>query len=198
MKPLTDGQLAKFWEQVETRPSIAGTALALIASTGARPIEILGLTWEDWDGNDQIAVPTAKRRGADYRLLRLNPVAVRILRRHRAWYLSRIFATEQMIRTRPMFSRPGHERAISTRALRAMAKKIGRAMGYPGFHPYDLRHTMATRIVQQYGVADAQAILAHRSPKTTLRYAHAVPQRTTEASNLLLPPDTKHEDKQRA
>ncbi len=53
----------------------------------------------------------------------------------------------------------------------AAAKK---AAEIDGFRFHDLRHTRGTRILRATGnLKAAQRALAHRSIKTTLRYAHA-------------------------
>ena len=50
------------------------------------------------------------------------------------------------------------------------------------FRPYLLRHSFATR-VRRAGAdfADVQALLGHKSPKTTARYAEVVPEKLVTA-----------------
>lgn len=66
-----------------------------------------------------------------------------------------------------------------------------------GFRFHDLRHTRGTRILRHTGnLANAQRALAHRSIKTTLRYAHASDadvRRALDASESRTIPDAKPE-----
>ena len=65
-------------------------------------------------------------------------------------------------------------------------RKLCLRLGIEGVHPYTLRHTCATRIVEiTGGLAFAQAQLGHSRPTTTQRYAHYTPEMTDEAARAL-------------
>ena len=54
------------------------------------------------------------------------------------------------------------------------------------FRFHDLRHTVATRLVEKgIDLVVVQEILGHSKITTTQRYAHPVPQRKIEAINIL-------------
>ena len=54
------------------------------------------------------------------------------------------------------------------------------------FHPYLLRHSYAT-LLRRGGadIADIQALLGHRSPKTTQRYAMVIPEKLAVATQQM-------------
>ena len=54
------------------------------------------------------------------------------------------------------------------------------------FRFHDLRHTVATRLVEKgIDLVVVQEILGHSKLTTTQRYAHPVPQRKLDAINVL-------------
>ena len=54
------------------------------------------------------------------------------------------------------------------------------------FRFHDLRHTVATRLVENnIDLAVIQEILGHAHIETTMRYAHPVPKRKLEAIDVL-------------
>jgi integrase len=73
--------------------------------------------------------------------------------------------------------KPKPERKPGDRwTTRAYAVAIRRACikaGVPHWHPNQLRHNVATRIRQEYGLDEARTVLGHTSPAVTAVYAEA-------------------------
>jgi len=58
--------------------------------------------------------------------------------------------------------------------------------GIAGLRFHDLRHSFATRLAQASGnIVDVAHVLGHSTIVTTMRYAHAIPDRVAEAMNNL-------------
>jgi integrase len=54
---------------------------------------------------------------------------------------------------------------------------------------HDLRHTFATRLARESGnLVDVAHVLGHSQISTTMRYAHAIPDRVAEAMDNLARP----------
>ncbi|MBI4468779.1 MAG: site-specific integrase [Acidobacteria bacterium] len=59
---------------------------------------------------------------------------------------------------------------------------VCRAAGIHGLRFHDLRHTFATRLAAESGnIVDVAHVLGHSQISTTMRYAHALPNRVAEA-----------------
>ncbi|CAB5195113.1 XerC Integrase [uncultured Caudovirales phage] len=69
-------------------------------------------------------------------------------------------------------------KAVSTAAARA---------GVPAWHPHQLRHNLATEIAEKLGMAAAQKILRHTSPRTTEGYAKETIEGVLAIARLLHP-----------
>lgn len=69
--------------------------------------------------------------------------------------------------------------------LKNHSKSFGKA-NIKNFRFHDLRHTVATRLVEKgVDLVVVQEILGHSKLTTTQRYAHPVPQRKSEAIEIL-------------
>ena len=70
--------------------------------------------------------------------------------------------------------------------LKKSFKKVLEKANIKNFRFHDLRHTVATRLVEKgVDLVVVQEILGHSKLTTTQRYAHPVPQRKSEAINIL-------------
>ena len=63
---------------------------------------------------------------------------------------------------------------MSPRSVQEILKKAAKkAKITKRVHPHALRHSFATHLIEnQYSVSDAQALLGHKSPETTMIYCH--------------------------
>ena len=81
--------------------------------------------------------------------------------------------TDKLGRKQPA-RKKGERYPMTATVLRKPWADAKEAAGVEGFRFHDLRHTRGTRILRATGnLAAAKDALAHRSIKTTLRYAHA-------------------------
>jgi integrase len=66
---------------------------------------------------------------------------------------------------------------------------ICKAARITGLRFHDLRHTFATRLARQSGnIVDVAHVLGHSQISTTMRYAHAIPDRVAEAIDQMVRP----------
>jgi site-specific recombinase XerD len=78
------------------------------------------------------------------------------------------------------------ERPISTTYMANVLHMIGASAGIPGLHPHALRHTVATRMLEQTGdLRVVQVFLGHSRPETTAIYTKVRPAKLEEASRGL-------------
>ena len=170
--------------------------LTLAAMTGARRGQLLALRWSDVDleggslsiqrslvegPEGPMLVPTKTRRS--YRVA-LDAASVELLERHR----ERLNGGDQRFQDRFVFSvdaegeRPWLPNFVTKRFI-----KVRRAAGLGHFRLHDLRHFMATQMLDAgVPVPIVAARLCHARASTTLNvYAHAVPGGDRRAAETL-------------
>ncbi len=179
-KVLTKDQLQRLL--VEARGTRFELIFNLIANTGLRRGEALGLRWEavDLDAGEVKVETTLQatrnglqvREGAksakSRRRVRIAPEIVAWLKHHKAEQAAQRMAAHQWEDTGLVFTRPGG-RYVSPDAFSRDFRKARDAAGLPdGVHPHTLRHTVATLLldagVKIRAVAD---ILGHASVRIT-------------------------------
>ncbi len=143
----------------------------LLLLTGARPGELLGLTTAMIEKNGEIwrceLNEHKTRRHGKRRVLFFNPSAQQILRRYlQADQESRLFPIRG-----DTFSA-----AIKSACIRA---------GVPPFTPHALRHTTATRLVDEIGLEAARHLLGHSQVAMTTHYARIADKQAIEAAKRL-------------
>jgi integrase len=197
MRPPTPEQVAQLLEYV-ARDRALHLYLTLAATTGARRGQLLALRWIDVDlvggslsiqrslveGPDgPLLVPTKTRRS--YRVT-LDAASHELLRRH---YLAMSTdGGERGNENRFVFSsdeagtRPWSPNFVTKRFIR-----VRRAAGLDHFRLHDLRHFMATQMLDAgVPVPIVAARLCHTRASTTLNvYAHAVPGGDRSAAEAL-------------
>lgn len=73
-------------------------------------------------------------------------------------------------------SRRHEGRVVSKTWVRYAIRQVGAEVGLAELHPHQLRHTMATRLVEQdVHIRTIQELLGHRDLKTTMRYLRVRP-----------------------
>jgi integrase len=187
MRPPTPGQVAQLLEFVARDPALH-LYLTLAATTGARRGQLLALRWIDVDlvgGNLSIqrslvegpdgplVVPTKTRRS---HRVALDAASLDLLRRQR-WAASADGGVEGTDRWFIFSSDRGGSRPWSPNFVTKRFIKVRRATGLSHFRLHDLRHFMATQMLDAgVPVPVVAARLCHARASTTLNvYAHAVP-----------------------
>jgi integrase len=139
----------------------------LLASTGLRVSEALGLTWQDV----RFAERTLRVRGhgvettkGHRRVVPMGQALARTLARHRETLLAGAHD--------PVFPRPFTAQA----AVRLLAR-VAKRLGWPHTVVHDLRRTFAVHaLASGIPLARVQRWLGHRTPAMTLRYAQHAPE----------------------
>ena len=187
MRPPTPAEVARLLESVADDPPLE-LYLTLAATTGARRGQLLALRWTDVDlaagslsmqrsivegPQGPVLVPTKTRRS---HRVALDPASVERLRSHRERVTEE--NSDDTFEQRFVFcadaagARPWLPNFVTKRFIAAR-----RAAGLAHFRLHDLRHFMATEMLDAgVPVPIVAARLAHARASTTLNvYAHAVP-----------------------
>lgn len=164
---------------IEIRPDLyAFCEFAL--KTGWRKGEVMGLRWSDVDLGARTA--TTKIKGGDVVKRPLTQDMLVIIANQKK--VGPFVFTYIAARTKPEFidklgrkqpaRKKGDHYPMTAQVLSKPWAAAKKAAEIEGFRFHDLRHTRGTRILRATGnLKAAQRALAHRSIKTTLRYAHA-------------------------
>lgn len=148
--------------------------------TGWRKSEVMGLRWSDVDLGARTAGTRIKGGDVVRRPLTQDMLVI-IANQPR---VGPFVFTYKAARTKPGFTdklgrkqparKKGDRYPMTETVIRKPWAAALAAAGVEGFRFHDLRHTRGTRILRATGnLKAAQAALAHKSIKTTLRYAHA-------------------------
>lgn len=172
----------------------------LLAYSGARPSEVLGLTWEDIDmANATVSISKTRPTNRDPRLVEPTKTAksrrlvsipaelVEVLRQHRTVQMTRRLAVGAAWQdTNLVFAnRVGGPLYWSTISIAFRA--VLAAANVPPFRPYDLRHFHATYLLAQgIDLFDVSRRLGHATIAITANvYAHRVLQRDRAAADAI-------------
>ena len=185
LRPPTPTELALLLAHVGRSDPPLRLYLVLAATTGARRGQLLALRWGDVDlavgclriqrsvieGPDgPVLVPTKTRRS--YRVS-LDHASLGLLRTHHAELPAEAVGADRFVfAATPTAERPWHPNFVTKRFIGAR-----RGAGLPHFRLHDLRHFMATEMLDAgVPVPVVAARLAHARASTTLNfYSHAVP-----------------------
>jgi integrase len=194
MRPPTPIEVARLLGSVAESDAALHIYLTLAAMTGARRGQLLALRWVDVDlvagalsiqravveGPDgPVLVPTKTRRS--YRVA-LDEASLELLRAHHERLAGSDSEDRFIFAADPDGARPWMPNFITKRLIDAR-----RAAGLDHFRLHDLRHFMATQMLDAgVPVPIVAARLAHARASTTLNvYAHAVPGGDRIAAEML-------------
>jgi integrase len=143
--------------------------ILLALNTGMRRGEILKLRWGDVD-SDQIVVQGDTAKNKQSRVIPLNMEAKKVF--------SRWDSTGQYVF-------PGNGESPITTIKRSWAT-IRKAANLPALRFHDLRHTFATRLLQNGAdIRTVSSLLGHTDISITARYLHATDETKKKAVELL-------------
>jgi integrase len=132
--------------------------VVLLLDTGARHTEIANLEWRQVDMEDQ-AIRLWRPKVENECILYTTERAFRVLSRRQSDTSGQYVFTNTA----------GKKRGYASDAIR----KAFRRAGLPDCSINTLRHTHATRLIQNgMSIYEVKAILGHADIKTTMRYAH--------------------------
>ncbi len=162
------GDVLRQVEAEQSEPASVVPALRLLILTGARRGEVLGLRWADVDFEGHLLRLRDSKSGA--KVIRLNAPAPELLsrlERRGVW----VFPTEDG--SRPIW-------------LSSAWARIRRCAQLDDLRIHDLRHAFASVGVNAgMGLPVIGALLGHRKPGTTARYAHLAEDPIREASETI-------------
>lgn len=173
---ISEEQKRRLFELSEEKPRwfVCSCAAFIAANTSLRPVELLGLQWQDVDLSGRtVAVRRTKGRTAGVRTIPLNESAS-------AAFLRLYERCKTLGWTDPddwVF--PGNEtageltRARPARGWRTAWRSLTEAAGLRGLRFYDLRHQVITELCEK-GVPDrvVSEIAGHSSPEMLKTYTH--------------------------
>lgn len=207
----TPGELARFLHCAQDSPY--GPIWLLLALTGMRRGEALGLRWQDVDldaGNLHIAqtsvvvdnsmrVSSPKTR-AGRRVITLEPVMVDALREHRVRQHERRLALGLVWQDHGLVFASEVGTPILARNLYRQYAALVKKAGVPHISIHGIRHTVATLAISSgQDVRTIADLLGHsRTSITTDIYAHVMPHRKRELtkaiSEIVLSGQVTHQD----
>lgn len=144
-------------------------ALQLLLLTGARKSEILKARWEDLDlENRVLTVPVSKSGKPRY--IYLSEEAVDVFRQ-----INRMDGGDWIF--------PGRNLEKPVSDIYQFWNRTRCHLGLKDVRIHDLRHTFASYLVSNgHTLYEAQQLLGHSDPRTTIRYAHFVQRALVEAT----------------
>lgn len=169
--PKVPPRIASDSEEDALFAAIAGDAFDVVKFallSGWRKAEVIGLRWIDVD--QKRARAETKIKGGDTVIRPLSPAMVALIANQ-----PKVgpFVFTYVCRKSRAKRREGQRYPMTVTALRTRYNEAKKAAEVSGLRFHDLRHTMATRLLDATGnLATVAAALQHRNIKTTLRYAH--------------------------
>jgi integrase len=164
----------------EIKEPLKKAAAYLMAESGLRFSEVMGLRWEDMNLDDQSAIINGK--GGKWRLAILTPRVAQLLSELRTCSAP----------TRHIFVNPRTWQPYTT--LKTLFLLAGNRAGVK-IHPHLLRHVAGTNVLQVSDLRTTQEFLGHTSLQATMIYTHITRQNVRNAVNRAASPSDESETK---
>ena len=160
--------------------------IELVLFTGLRCAELVGLDIEHVEVYDQVprslSLPSSIAKGGKARDIPIHPQ----LRQDLEHYLgTRSRLGWPSFDVCPLFISKKTGRRLSTRDFQRITRKIGVAVLGRGVNPHMLRHTFATRLLENTNLRVVQMALGHESLQSTQVYVHPNSDDMSKAVNAL-------------
>lgn len=158
----------------------------LLAHTGLRLSEALGLRWENVSLDLGRLFVAQSKTPAGRRRVSLDPATVAVLRRHAAEQARRRAALGPDWQEHGLVFDRGDGRPVSPRTVEEVMSRLARRAGLPHATPHTLRHLHAT-VLLTAGVPPhvVMARLGHSSFRVTVdHYAHVLPTSERDAATI--------------
>jgi integrase len=150
-----------------TNPVWLRTLLMVALHTGMRRGEILDLKWQNVDLLGR-AIRVVKSKNGEKRTIPMSATLCAVLKSVSIRDIS------------------GHVFPISGSSLRQAFDKVAAKAGLEDFRFHDLRHTFATRLVQNgVDLYKVKELLGHKTIAMTMRYAHHYPESLRSSVEVL-------------
>lgn len=144
-------------------------------NTGMRLGEILSLSWRGVD-MDRKTVTVFESKNDEKRTIPMNASTVKMLEK---------MGKVRSIKTDLVFYSSCHTKLDARNVRRDFQEAVKKAE-IEDFRFHDLRHTFATRLIQNgVDVYKVQRLLGHKTPSMTQRYAHHYPESLRDGIDIL-------------
>lgn len=156
---LTQDEARRLMRALEKSDRPEAFAIRLLLLTGARKSEILKARWEHVRMDLHLLIVPLSKSGRPRHILLSD-------------------AAQEVLRTMPRspgnpWLFPGHAPGKPLSDLYLFWNKLRRELGLADVRIHDLRHTFASFLVNAgHSLYEAQKMLGHGDPRTTIRYAH--------------------------
>lgn len=156
---LSQDEAQRLMRALEKSDRLEAFAVRLLLLTGARKSEILKARWENVRLDLRLLIVPLSKSGKPRHIL-LSNAALEVLQ-----------AMPRTLGNPWLF--PGHAPGKPLSDLYLFWNKLRRELGLAGVRIHDLRHTFASFLVNAgHSLYEAQKMLGHNDPRTTMRYAH--------------------------
>ena len=155
---LSRDEAQRLMRALEKSDRLEAFALRLLLLTGARKSEILKARWENVRPDLRLLIVPLSKSGKPRHIL-LSDAALEVLRA-----MPRTSGNPWLF--------PGHAPGKPLSDLYLFWNKLRRELGLADVRIHDLRHTFASFLVNAgHSLYEAQKMLGHSDPRTTMRYA---------------------------